>query len=188
MNTAAAPPGIVRWTLRLEGATALDRPVRALEPVVESLFGGGTRGSLLRGEWLGHAVHPLLTDVVLGTWTSATVLDLVGDRHSSSSAQRLIGIGLVAVGPTAWTGWAEWSALGPRDKRVGLVHAVVNGAAIGMYAASWMARRRGRQSKGVRLGLAGMALTGLGGYLGGHLTEARKVASHHPAYDVTASS
>jgi uncharacterized membrane protein len=188
MNAVVQPPNIVRWTLRLEGATALDRPVRSLEPVVERWFGGGTRGSVLRGEWLGHAVHPLLTDVVLGTWTSASVLDLVGGRHSSSSAQRLIGIGLVAVGPTAWTGWAEWSALGPRDKRVGLVHAVVNGAAIGMYAASWMARLRGRQSKGVRLALAGMTLTGLGGYLGGHLTEARKVASHHPAYDVTASS
>jgi uncharacterized membrane protein len=188
MDTVVEPPSIVRWTLRLEGATALDRPVKALEPVVESLFGGGNRGSVLRGEWLGHSVHPLLTDVVLGTWTAASVLDLVGGAHSSASARRLIGIGLLAVGPTAWTGWAEWSVAGPRDKRVGLVHAVTNGAAIGVYTASWLARLRGRQAKGVRLALAGMALTGLGGYLGGHLTEARKVASHHPAYDDTADS
>ena len=176
-------PRIVRWTLQLEGATALDGPVKALEPVVERLFGGGARGSVLRGEWLGHAIHPLLTDVVLGTWTSASVLDLIGGADSSSSAQKLIGTGLLAAAPTAWTGWAEWSATGPRDKRVGLVHAVTNGAAIGVYAASWMARRRGEHGKGVRLALAGMAATSLGAYLGGHLTGARKVASHHPAYD-----
>jgi len=172
----------VRWTLALEDAAALDRPVKALEPWIENIFGTGARGSVLRGEWLGHAVHPLLTDVVLGTWTSATVLDLIGGAESASSAQRLIGTGLLAVGPTAWSGWAEWSAAGPRDKRVGLVHAVTNGVAISVYAASWLARRRGRHGAGVRLALAGAALSGAAAYLGGHLTEARKVSSRHPAY------
>jgi hypothetical protein len=176
-------PAIVRWTLRLEEATALDGPVRALEPVAVKLFGTGAWGSLLRGDWLGHAVHPMLTDVVLGSWTSATVLDLVGGRDSAAAAQRLTGIGLLAVGPTAWTGWAEWSGIGPRDKRVGLVHAVTNAVAIGAYAASWRARRQGRHGAGVRLGLAGAAISGVGAYLGGHLTEARKVASRHPAYN-----
>jgi len=78
MNSIERPPMIVRWTLRLEDATALDRPVHALESAIRAAFGTGTRGSVLRGEWLGHAVHPLLTDVVLGTWTSASVLDLFG--------------------------------------------------------------------------------------------------------------
>jgi hypothetical protein len=182
MNTEPTPR-IVRWTLGLEDATALDRPVKAVEPWIRNVFGTGARGSVLRGEWLGHAVHPLLTDVVLGTWTSASVLDLVGGAESSSSAQRLIGTGLLAVGPTAWSGWAEWSAAGPRDKRVGLVHAVTNGVAISVYAASWLARRRGRHGAGVRLALAGAALSGTAAYLGGHLTEARKVSSRHPAYD-----
>jgi hypothetical protein len=182
MKTVERPPRIVRWTLRLEDTAGLDRPVEALEPWIRTVFGSGTRASVLRGEWLGHAVHPLLTDVVLGTWTSASVLDLMGGPDSSSSAQRLVGTGLLAVGPTAWTGWAEWSAAGPREKRVGLVHAVTNGLAISVYAASWIARRRGRHGAGVRLGLAGAALSGAAAYLGGHLTEARKVASRHPAY------
>ena len=183
MNPIEQPPRIVRWTLRLEEATALDRPVHALEPTIQAWFGTGTRASVLRGEWLGHAVHPLLTDVVLGTWTSATVLDLVGGPDSTTAARRLIGTGLLAVGPTAWTGWAEWSAAGPRAKRVGLVHAVTNGTVIGLYAASWTARRHGRHGSGVRLGLAGAALAGVGAYLGGHLAAARKVGSHHPAFD-----
>jgi hypothetical protein len=185
MTTMERPPGIVRWTLRLEETAALDKPVEALAPAIRALFGTGVRGSVLRGEWLGHAVHPLLTDVTVGTWTSATVLDLIGGPDSSVAAQRLVATGLLAAGPTAWTGWAEWSAAGPREKRVGLVHAVTNGVAIGVYAASWRARRRGDHGTGARLALAGAAVAGVGAYLGGHLVEARKLASHHPAYDQT---
>ena len=187
MNPIEQPPRIVRWTLRLEEATALDRPVHALEPTIQALFGTGTRASVLRGEWLGHAVHPLLTDVALGTWTSATLLDLFGGSDSSAAAQRLIGAGLLAAGPTAWTGWAEWSAAGSREKRVGIVHAVTNGVAISAYAASWFARRRGRHGTGAGLALAGAAVSGVAAYLGGHLVGARKVASHHPAFDAAPS-
>jgi hypothetical protein len=183
MGSIERPPAIVRWTLRLEEASALDGTVRALDPRIRSVFGTGTRGSVLRGDWLGHALHPLLTDVVLGSWTSATVLDLFGGRGSSAAAQRLVGTGLLVVGPTAWAGWAEWSAAGLREKRVGVVHAVTNAVAISVYAASWVARRRGRHGAGRRLALAGAAVSGVGGYLGGHLADARKVASHHPAYD-----
>jgi hypothetical protein len=183
MDLVERPPRIVRWTLRLEQATALDRPVHALEPSIRAWFGTGTRGSALRGEWLGHAAHPLLTDVVLGTWTSASLLDVLGRPDMSAAAQRLVGTGLLVAGPTAWTGWAEWSAVGSRDKRVGLVHAVTNGVAISIYAASWFARRRGQHGTGARLALAGAAASGFAAYLGGHLTEGRRVASHHPAYD-----
>ena len=182
MSSNAQPPAIVGWTLRLENAAALDAPVQAIEPTIRAVFGTGTRASVLRGDWLGHAVHPLLTDLVIGTWTSATLLDLFGGRESSIPAQRLIGTGLLAVGPTAWTGWAEWSAAGPRDKRVGLVHAVTNGVAISIYAASWIARQRGHHGSGARLALAGAAVSGIGAYLGGHLAAARKLGSHHAAY------
>ena len=176
-------PAIVRWTQRLEETTALDGAVEMLRPKVRSLFGSGPRGSFLRGEWLGHAVHPPLTDLVIGTWTSATLLDLFGGRDSTGAARRLVAMGLVAAGPTAWTGWAEWSELETRDRRVGLVHAVSNGVAIGIYAVSWNARRRGEHGRGARLALAGASVSGVAAYLGGHLVAARKVSSHHPAYD-----
>ena len=183
MNPVERPPAIVRWTLRLEDATALDAAVDAVEPAIRSVFGTGARAAVLRGDSLGHAVHPLLTDVVLGTWTSASLLDLCGGTGSSAAAQRLIGAGLLAVGPTAWTGWAEWSAAEPRNQRVGLVHAAANGVVISLYAASWSARRRGQHGVGARLALAGAAVSGVGAYLGSHLATARKVGSHHAAFD-----
>ncbi|QBR92641.1 DUF2231 domain-containing protein [Nocardioides euryhalodurans] len=179
------PPAIVRWTLQLEDATALDAPVSALEPKIGALFGSGTRGSVLRGEWLGHALHPVLTDLVLGTWTSATLLDLLGGEESAAAARRLVGIGVLGAAPTAWTGWAEWSGARPREKRVGVVHAVSNATAIGLYAASWLARRRGGRGSGTGLALGGATAAAVGGYLGAHLASARKVGSHHPAYEVS---
>ena len=182
MSPDEHPPAVVALTRRLEEASGLDVPVRALAPSIRALFATGTRGEVLRGDWLGHAVHPLLTDLVIGTWTSATVLDLVGGADSATAARRLVATGLLAAGPTAWTGWAEWSAAGPRDQRVGLVHAVTNGVAIGVYAASWRARRQGRRGSGAALALAGAAVSGVGAYLGGHLAAARKVGSRHPAF------
>lgn len=183
MASTPGAPMIVRWTQRLEDTTGLDGPVQALEAPVRAAFGSGTRGAVLRGDWLGHALHPVLTDVVLGSWLSASVLDLAGRGQWSAPARTLVGTGIVAFGPTAWTGWAQWSQAGPREKRVGLVHAVVNAVAVSTYAASWIARRRGSHDAGARLALLGAAVSGVGGYLGGHLTTARAVATHHPAFD-----
>src|SRR6478735_1768549 len=166
MNQTERNPGIVRWTLRVENAVSLDRLVVPLEPKIKSVFGNGRRGRLLRGDWLGHAIHPLLTEVLLGTWTSASLLDLLGGPEDSAAAQRLIGSGLLVAAPTAWTGWSEWAAAGPRDKRVGLVHAGINDLSIGIYAASWVARRRGRHKTGARLALGAAAVSSLGAYLG----------------------
>lgn len=183
MSLTEHTPAIVRWTRRLEETTGLDGVVDAIEPSIQAAFGNGARGELLRGEWLGHALHPILTDLVVGPWVSASVLDLVGGRESSTAAKTLVGVGLLAVGPTAWTGWAEWSQTGRRDKRVGLVHAATNAVAIGAYTGSWLARRSGRHSTGARLALVGATVSGVGAYLGGHLASARDVASSHPAFD-----
>ena len=170
--TASALP-TVAWTERLEESGALDAVVSRIEPTIRSTFGTGVRGEVLRGEWLGHALHPVLTDVVIGTWTSATLLDWLGGDEDSRAAGRLIGIGLLAVGPTAWSGWAEWSNAGRGAQRVGVVHAVTNGVAIGSFAGSWVARRRGHHRAGKGLALVGATALAAAGYLGGHIAHAR---------------
>jgi hypothetical protein len=182
MSLADRPPAHIDLTLKLEEAQGLDPVVHALAPTIRQVFGSGTRGEVLRGDWLGHALHPLLTDVVIGSWTSASLLDLIGGPDSGKAAQRLVGVGLLAFGPTAWTGWAEWSDAGPREQRVGLVHVASNAVAAGAYFASWRARRQGKQATGAVLGLAGLGVSGLAAYLGGHLAIARKVGSRNPAF------
>ena len=180
----ATNPAPVSFAKRVEETTALDTPVRLVQPLVDALLADRSRADALQGKWLGHAVHPLLVMVPIGSWTSATVLDLVGGRSARPAARTLVGLGVLAFPPAAVTGWAEWGgALEQRDKRVGVVHAVSNVAAVAMFAASWKARRRDQHLRGKALGLAGHAAVGLGGFLGGHLTEARKVGSRHPAFD-----
>lgn len=175
---------VVRSTLRLEGESRLDPLVRAVSPAVGVLIGSGERDRALRGMWLGHALHPMLTDLPLGLWTSASVLDLVGGQDAAGPARRLVGLGIVSSLPTTVTGLAEFGAMvGDRERRVGLVHAMANSAALGLYVASYRARRRDRQRSGRMLALAGTTMAMAGGFLGGHLTEARKVSSRHPAFD-----
>ena len=90
-GTAESSP-LVRWTRRLEESQALDGAVRSLQPRIRSVFGSAPRGSALRGEWLGHALLPVLTDLVIGTWTSATILDVAG------LALWVLGLGFETIG------------------------------------------------------------------------------------------
>jgi uncharacterized membrane protein len=179
--SAPASP-LVTAAESIENLTALDPIVRAVRPLADALVADPARRNLLRGMWLGHAVHPILTDLPIGFWTSALVLDLAGGRGARKPAQRLIGLGVLAAVPTAVTGWAEWSGTGQREQRVGVVHAVSNVVALGLFTASWRARRAERHLTGKVLGLAASSALGVGGFLGGHLVSARKVSSRHPDF------
>jgi uncharacterized membrane protein len=182
--TAPAPSAFVRAAQDVEADTRIDGLVDRLRPLAQRLVADPRRDDLLRGAWLGHALHPLMTDVPIGCWTSAHLLDLLGGEDARPAAQRLVGIGILTAAPTALTGWAEWAVLGERKvQRVGAVHAVANVAALACYVSSWRARRKGHHRRGVAIALAGGGALGVGGFLGGHLVEARKVSSRHPVFD-----
>lgn len=164
---------------RIGAIDALDAPAATLAKGIRALMptGGGVKDAL-SGSWLGHALHPLLTDVPIGAWTSATVLDLAGGRAARPAARRLVGVGLVAAAPTALTGWSEWVDSERADeqvRRIGIVHAIANGSAIALYGASYAARRRGAHALGVLLGLGGASALVAGGWLGGELAYTRGV-------------
>src|SRR5680860_21105 len=62
------------------------------------------RRSPLHTDALGHSVHPLLTDLTLGCWISASILDLAGGAQERRAATLLVGSGLAAAVPTAIAG------------------------------------------------------------------------------------
>jgi uncharacterized membrane protein len=176
-------PLLVEAALRLEQMEALDPLVEGIGHSAASLVRNKQLADVLHGRFMGHALHPLLTDVPIGTWTSAFVLDLIGGRKSRPAATRLIGTGILAAVPTAVTGLAEFAATTDQAaRRVGVVHAVGNNVALGLYVLSFRARRRGRHGSGALLGLAGLGLVGATGFLGAHLSLARKVATRDPAF------
>lgn len=157
-----------RLTSRAEASPALDQLAQTLEPVADALAGSPRVRSLLRGEPLGHALHPVLTDLPIGLWVSSTVLDLVGP-DDGRSADRLLGLGILAAAPTALTGLADWRRGGDRVRSVGALHAAANSTALALYSGSWLLRRRRRRGAGIALSLLAGAFTGVGGYLGGHM-------------------
>lgn len=154
---------------RIETDERLDAVDGSAAPYAQRLA-DGRLGPGLRGEWMGHSLHPALTDLPIGCWTSAWFLDILGGKRSRPAAQRLIGIGLLAVIPTALTGAADYASIKDRPKRrVGVAHMVSNSLATVLYAMSWRNRRRGRHARGVALGFVAAGVATVGGYLGGHL-------------------
>jgi nitrite reductase/ring-hydroxylating ferredoxin subunit/uncharacterized membrane protein len=169
----------------IESASALDAPAKSIAGTVRSTLTGAVK-DVLSGTWLGHAVHPMLTDVVIGSFTSATLLDLLAGEDAAEASERLIMLGVAAYGPTALAGINDWADTEPVDdgvRRTGLVHAGGNAVALTLYIASLRARRRGARGLGVALGAAGASVLAVGGYLGGHLTLTKGVGPNQTIFD-----
>jgi nitrite reductase/ring-hydroxylating ferredoxin subunit/uncharacterized membrane protein len=166
---------------RLEATDAVDRLADPARDAVNRLLPRGAVKDLLHGVRLGHPLHPALTDLPIGFWTSAVALDLIGGRRSRPAAEALLGLGVAAALPTAAAGAADWSELDRPERRSGAVHALTNVVATVLFALSFVARRRGRHGAGVALGLAGSAAASFGGFLGGHLSFRRGAAVNHAA-------
>src|SRR5947209_15642109 len=120
-----APPleGLVR---EVENAQLLDGPAQAIGSAVRKLIPGGPVKDALSGTWLGHATHPMLTDVVIGSFTSASLLDLLAPGADGTASERLISVGIAAYLPTAAAGindWADTEIVDDSIRRAGLVHA-----------------------------------------------------------------
>ena len=78
---------------------------------------------LLRSGLIGHALHPLLTDLPLGFWTAATALDLRArpeDRGGEPVARRRRAGGGPAPRPSPAV--AEWARSATEAQRVGALH------------------------------------------------------------------
>src|SRR6201989_478819 len=84
---------------RVESAAALDAPAGAVGRRGRELLPAGPATDALSGRWLGHAVHPMLTDVPIGMWTSSVLLDWTGGRKCEGAAARLALAGRPSAGP-----------------------------------------------------------------------------------------
>jgi nitrite reductase/ring-hydroxylating ferredoxin subunit/uncharacterized membrane protein len=168
----------------LEGMTALDQAAAPVQTAVRKAIPQGTRAKdALSGTWLGHPLHPALTDVVIGAWTSALALDLAGGESAQPAADALVGLGLVAAVPTAAAGASDWAELLDGERRVGLVHALGNTTALLLQAASWRARRTGHRGRGIGLSAVAFGIATVSAWLGGHLSYGRGVGVNQTAFE-----
>ncbi len=113
----------------VEQQEALDRLSDQIQPFIRDTFeSAGPAGkevkNFLHGTWLGHPLHPALTDVPLGAWTAAFALDAMesisGRRELGAGADVAIAVGLVGAAGAAVTGLTDWSETDGRARKVGL--------------------------------------------------------------------
>src|SRR5579864_3461782 len=131
------------------------------------------------GRWVGHPLHPALSDLPIGLWTGATVLDVVDSspppRRGLDAAGVLSAAGILAAGATAVTGLSDWTVSNDQDRRVGLFHGLLNTAALGLQCTALAARMTGHRGTARALGAASLTVTVGAAYLGGHLVFSKGV-------------
>ncbi len=154
---------------RLEHVDAFDDATEKLSVALSRVTHVPPVSTLLSGTWLGHPLHPVLTDLPIGSWTSAFFLDILGGQSGRRAAQALVGIGVLTAIPTAVSGLSDWADTAGASRRVGTFHALVNSVGLGCYALSWRARRRGNHGAGVVWAMAGATAATAAATLGGHL-------------------
>src|SRR5215813_2039070 len=126
-----------------------------------------------RGRWVGHPLHPALSDLPVGLWAAATLLDVTDRRPAPpdgvDAAGMLSAAGVVASCATALTGLSDWTVSNEQDRRVGLFHGLLNTVALGLQGASLGTRMTGHRGTARALGAASLTVTAAAAYLGGHL-------------------
>src|SRR2546421_12126666 len=84
---------------RISRNKRLDIVGQALGGTIGKFVKPGRVKDLLSGTWLGHALHPLLTDLPIGSFTSAMALDLLGGEDAAAGAPPPIRPGGLAAPP-----------------------------------------------------------------------------------------
>jgi len=170
-----------------------------LEPVADFLqkvVGGtykalGAPGTALKsfnhGTWLGHPLHPVLTDIPLGAWTMAVIFDIIyifNRSHTwTSAADATTFIGILAALATAVTGFTDWNETFGRERRVGAAHGLINTVALLLFIVSLIVGLTGgSRAIAIVVAFVGYALLLSAAFLGGELVFSIGTGVNHHAW------
>jgi nitrite reductase/ring-hydroxylating ferredoxin subunit/uncharacterized membrane protein len=176
----------------VESQTWLDKLASPIQNSLLAFFGQPGQPSrklkdILNGTWLGHALHPVFTDVPLGAWSGTTLLDFAWlereDEGIARGADLTLLLGLAGATGAAVTGLTDWSDLDGTDRRVGLMHGLLNGSITLMYLTSFVLRLTGLRRAGIAFSTSGYLVSLFSAYLGGELSFAKGIGVNHVAWE-----
>lgn len=162
----------------------------AIQPVIIKAFeAGGNTGrkikNFLHGTWLGHPLHPVLTDVPIGAWSAAAILDsmeLAGNKALKPGADAVIAIGIAGALGAAVTGLTDWTGTTKKKRKLGLMHGLLNVAATGLYVTSLIMRQKKESRKAAIIySMVGYGIVSISSYLGGNLVFSQQIGVDHTA-------
>src|SRR5713226_3901183 len=88
--------------------------------------------SLLNGTWLGHPLHPVITDVPVTAWIMTAVFDVIwlisptSFAWAARGAEVAVVLGLLGALGAIVSGLTDWSDTYGAERRIGLNHALFN--------------------------------------------------------------
>ena len=160
------------------------RPLRGLgngvAGVMRAFFGAlGAPGrwlqDLLNGVWLGHSLHAVLVDVVVGAATAALLLDvlrvLFGVEGLEDATTWVLGLaGLAGIGSVV-TGLTDFKDTSPDSstRDVTMLHGLLNLVGLGGFAFSTAQRIGGNHDVGFWALVVAYLVISAGAYIGGHV-------------------
>lgn len=145
-----------------------------LQPLIRRAVAPPIVRNALDGVWLGAPLHPALTDIPVGSWTAALLLDgaavLTDDEALAGAADRALAVGTLAALPTAATGFNDLRDLDGQSRQVAMVHALLNVVGLSLSSASLAYRRVGRRGLARGLSAGGYLISSSAAHLGGKLS------------------
>jgi nitrite reductase/ring-hydroxylating ferredoxin subunit/uncharacterized membrane protein len=157
---------------------------RAIHAAVLS-GGDGVRTAVdvLHGIWLGHPLHPVLTDIPIGAWTLAMMCDLVAAQRGSADAARMADtltiIGAVAAVPTAIAGAADYSAIDESAIAMATAHGLLNSTGLVLNLLSIRDRAAGNRNRGVLLSTVAYGILNASAWMGGEMVYHKRIGVDH---------
>lgn len=153
-------------------ASWLDAPAETIRTALSPLLGEDAPRSMkdaLYGVWLGHPLHPLMTDISIGGWTMSMICDVLGQEEAADTT---LMIGTISGVGTALTGAAQWFDTTNEEapRRMGALHAMLNGTALGFYTAACILRENDARAAGIATAWTGHILSTTSAWIGGHLS------------------
>lgn len=168
--------------------TWLDPVSDVLQRTIQNAYSASGRTgqhvkNTLSGTWMGHPLHPAVTDLPVGSWTASIVLDMVesatGRKDIATAADATLTIGLAGALAAAVSGLSDWHFTIDRPRRIGMAHGLLNVCAAGVYGTSLALRLTGSRAWGRRLAYAAFGMALISSWLGGELVFDEHVGPNH---------
>ena len=159
--------------------------------LMDAIYGAlGRPGKLLQdflnGSWLGHSLHPVIVDVVIGGATAAVLLQVLswlGVGELRVALLWVLGLTWVSALSAIVTGLTDFKDTATGDERhvVGL-HGLINIVATSILVGSFLALLGEADALAGWLLLVGYLVIGVGGFIGGHVVFKYGYMVNHNAF------
>ena len=175
----------------------LDHMTQGAQNIINTVLGARGSGrhplkSLLNGSWLGHPLHPLITDVAIGGTVLTAAFDVIWLAFpvtrvwAPRAAEGMLIAGIIGMLGAAITGLADWSDTYGNERTTGLVHGLLNSAALIAYIISLVLRLQvsdGQSVVAAIIGFVGLGLISSAAYFGGDLVFKFGTNVNHTAWE-----